>query len=454
MTTLNKLEHGIDQLDSHTDADRRWNYYKGNHDLPFAPAGVNYEYMDLREQAKVPLIRLAMRLPVQRLRVGGIRSFENNTTDTEAWKVFIHNRLATASKTLYTHALVLGYGVVSVWKGENFPSIKVEDPDKLHIEYRTDDPSQIDYVVKRVMNGDEERAYVYEAETITVFTRHVDQTVWDEGKVYKNDLGRVPFVVFAPERDADGTCNSMVDALIPMQKAIDTMRFNLLLAAQFAAYRQRVIVGYDPVVRDGQGNPIVQTDDDGEPITDGNGNAIPMLTPSPKVGVDRFLAFSGEATKVFDMQESDLKNYTVALDQLVHIFASTAQVPAQYLVGEFKNVSGELMTATEATLRSYVFATQQAGSDFWRDVFEMAGEAQGQTYGTEVIWQDASPKSLSEIADATSKMVPNGAPITMFLSMIENVDQAQVEQWHSEGKNALTRALANDLSRQFDTGTV
>lgn len=449
MTTLERLENGVNEISRTSQADVRWNYYKGKHTLPFAPRGVNQEYMELRKQARVPLIRLALRLPVQRLRLGGIRSGIDGATDTNTWKAYNKNKLATKSRTLYTHALALGYGVVSVWRGEEAPVIKVEDPSHLYLHFSEEDPDVIEYVVKSWMEGEVEVAYLYEPDTITRYERLENQSYWTEVFQIENELGRVPFVLFAPERDADGTCNSVVDALIPMQQAIDTMRFNLLLAAQFAAFRQRVIVGYDPVLRDDEGQVIPKTDEHGNPVTDKDGNVVPLVAPSPQVGVDRFLAFAGENTKVFEMQESDLTNYNAALDQLINVFASVAQVPAQYLIGEFKNVSGDLMTATEATLRSFVYATQQAFSDSWREVWELASLAQGEDYATEVIWMDAAPKSLAEIADATSKMVPNGAPINMFLAMLDNADQTSIDKWVADGKNALGRAMSNDLAAQF-----
>lgn len=446
--TTEKLLHGIDQISQHSEADRRWGFYKGIHDLPFAPHGVNSEYMELRKQSRVPLIRLAVRLPVQRLRIGGWRSSGTGGNDVKTWEAYAANKLATKSRTLYTHALAIGYGVVSVWRGENHPVIKVEDPAMLHIEFSKADPDEIEYVVKHWVEGNRDVAYVYEPDTITRYVR-VEKNDWEVNRQFDNDLGRVPFVVFAPERDADGTCNSTIDALIPMQKAIDTMRFNLLLAAQFAAFRQRVIVGYDPVIRDNNGNIQYETDADGNVVTDKDGNSIPLITPSPRVGVDRFLAFAGEGTKVFDMEESDLTNYNAALDQLINVFASVAQVPAQYLIGQFKNVSGDLMTATEATLRSFVFATQQAMSDSWREVWELASLAQGEEYAPNAIWMDAAPKSLSEIADAASKMVPNGMPIQAFMAMLENADQVAIDEWAKQGKDALSRALSNDLAQQY-----
>jgi hypothetical protein len=460
-------ESGLSALRKEAPAQKtRWSLYKGEHDLPYAPEGVNGEYLALREMARVPLIRLAVRTGVQRLRVDGVRLGGADDRDKATWAVWQANRLDSLQRLVYVHGAVYGKGIVSVWpnaENEDLPLIKVEDPRRVHVEPDPMDPFRPLWAVK---TWDEARTtplgIVYTAKCATVFaegfvwrwettspTGVAPNGEWDLVDVFDNPLGRVPFVVFAPEMDADGDTLSMVDPLVPMQRAIDTIRFDLLLAAQFAAYRQRVVVGYDPVVRDEDGEVVVKTDANGEPILDANGMAQPVTSTPGRVGVDRLLVFPGEDTKVFDLAESNLANYVTALDMLLSTFAATSQVPAQYLAGDFKNVSGDLMVATEATLLSLVKDLQTAYGDSWEEVFSLANIARGEAelpLGTEVVWADEAPKSLAVVASAMSQMVPNGAPARMFLEMLPGATQAKVERWMGMSADALQRALAGDLA--------
>lgn len=445
---LENLKTGIDWIKAQSQADTRWKYYKGEHALPFAPDGVSNEYLEIRNQSRVPLIRLAIRIPVQRLRVGGFRASSAGGNDDATWDAFSTNRLASKSRLLYTHALALGYGVLSVWEGDNDAVIDIENPLNLYLHQDPVDPTRLEYVVKYL--EEEGRAWVYTDDLIQEYEYDDQGNGWVLVSEINNKMGKVPFVVFAPEQDADGSYNSMVDSLIPMQRAIDTMRFNLLLAAQFAAYRQRVVVGYDPVMRDGDGNVLFQTDADGNALTDADGNNIPLIARPGKVGVDRLLVFPGADTKVFDLDESNLTYYETALNHLMNTFASVAQVPAQHLAGDFKNVSGDLMVATEATLRGLLTSLQTTFSDSWADVWEMASLAQGKEYAPYVIWMDAEPKSLQAVADAASKMVPNGAPIRLFLEMLGGASQHDVNRWMQEGNADLQAKLARDLD-EFST---
>jgi hypothetical protein len=444
----------------------RWDLYKGEHDLPYAPYGVNQEYLALREMARVPLVRLAVRTGVQRLRVDGVRLGGADDRDKATWKVWQANHLDSLQRLVYVHGAVFGKGIVSVWPNAadpDLPHIKVEDPRRVYVHPDPMDPFRPLWAVKTWQEQRQDAfGRVYTAQCATVFAegfvwRYETESPsaatevgsWELVDVMDNPLGRVPFVVFAPEMDADGETLSMVDPLVPMQRAIDTIRFDLLLAAQFAAYRQRVVVGYDPVMRDDDGNVIVKKDAEGNPILDDNGMAQPVTATPGRVGVDRLLVFPGADTKVFDLAESNLANYVTALDMLLATFAATSQVPAQYLAGDFKNVSGDLMVATEATLLSLVKDLQTAYSDSWETVFSLANVARGEAelpLGTEVVWADEAPKSLAVVASAMSQMVPNGAPARMFLEMLPGATQAKVERWMGMSGDALQRALAGDLA--------
>lgn len=437
-------------------------YADGKHELPFAPQGVNVEYEALRDMSPVPLIRLALRTPVQRLRIGGIRTGASESTDKATWDVWQFNRLDSRQRIVYLDGLVYEKGgVVSVWPNAadpDRPFIRVEDPLRVHVEPDPEDPFSALWAVKRWAETattplgqkyDRQVVLVYSDGFVWRYETTGPSTAYELVDVFDNPLGRVPFVRFVPEVDSNGSGTSMVDALIPMQRAVDTIRFDLLLAAQFAAFRQRVVVGYDPVLRDEEGNPVVQKDAEGNPILDANGMSQPITASPGRVGVDRLLVFPGDSTKVFDLDESNLANYVTALDMLLATFASTAQVPPQYLVGDFKNVSGDLMVATEATLLSFVTDLQTAYGESWEQVFTLANIARGASelpLATEVVWDDASPKSIAAIGSAMAQMVPNGAPARMFLEMLPGATQQKVERWMGMSQDALQRALAGDLA--------
>ena len=463
LTPFDLLSRGLNEIRVDTDATKRWDFYEGRNDLPFAPKGVNSEYEALRRMSMLPLTRLAVRTPVQRLNMVGIRvEDDEDDVNNDLAGVLRANRIPSRQRILYIHALVLGYGVASVWPNQADrmnPYVYIEDPRNIYLHLDPRNPFNTDWAVKLWLeNPKKSVAVLYTSAMVYRFEAdHAEDQApaFDDFRQvdsYVNPMRKVPFVVFAPERRADGGADSMIDALIPQQRAIDTMRFNVLLAAQFAAFRQRIVVGYDPVQRDADGNPVFKQDTEGNLVTDNNGQPIPVVNSPGRAGVDRLIVFPGADTKVTDLEESDLTNYVTVLNMLVAAFASTAQVPPQYLVGDFKNVSGDLMMATEATLRSLVAELQEQFGDSWLALFDLVRAARGESalpMDAQIVWGDATPLDLSQVADAVSKMVPPGAPLEMFLDMIPGATPQKIKRWMSMSATAMTRQMATTLSAQM-----
>ena len=462
------LETGIEFLNSGvTLRDEWWRYFEGDHDLPFAPEGVNEEYLALREIAILPLIGLAVATPVQRLRIKGMLTTNSSSAETHR-RIWQANKMDAGQRKPYLDAFVYGEGYISVWPDRNEPStpiVRSEDPNLVWVERDTRDAQKPLWAVKRwterlrdpsdagrmiqrdvgVLYTDTEVHRFHRGVRTVRGVRSVGafgESVAPQGSAWElapgfpvtNPLGQVPFVPFVTEEGSDGRGSSRVARLIGMQRSIDTMRFNLLLAAQFAAFRQRVAVGYDPIVRDADGNIIYQTDTLGAPVLDPvTQQPIPLVHPGGRVGVDRLLVFPGADTNVFDLAESNLQNYVYALEMLVATFSSVSQVPPQYFLGKLDgNLSGELMTATEVTLQSLIKDCQTQFGESMESVGQLVGKAIGDQElvdpESEVIWDETAPANLSEIGDFASKMVPLGYPMLEVVQTIPGVSQARASR--------------------------
>ena len=459
------LQSGIEALNAGaTLRDEWWRYFAGDHDLPFAPEGVNEEYLALREIAILPLIGLAVATPVQRLRIKGMLTTNQSSAEIHR-RIWQTNKMDAGQRKPYLDAFVYGEGYISVWPDRNEPStpiVRAEDPNLVWVERDTRDAQKPLWAIKRWterLRDPSEPSGMIQRDVGVVYTdtevhrfhrgtrtvrgiRSVGpfgQSLAPQGSAWElapgfpvaNPLRQVPFVPFVTEEGSDGRGASRVARLIGMQRSIDTMRFNLLLAAQFAAFRQRVAVGYDPIVRDSDGNIIYQTDTLDQPVLDPiTGQPIPLVHPGGRVGVDRLLVFPGADTNVFDLAESNLQNYVYSLEMLVATFSSVAQVPPQYFMGKLDgNLSGELMTATEVTLQSLIKDCQTQFGESMEGVAQLVGAAIGDEDPidpeSEVIWDETAPANLSEIGDFASKMVPLGYPMREVVQTIPGVSQAR-----------------------------
>ncbi|VEW13551.1 Phage portal protein, SPP1 Gp6-like [Brevibacterium casei] len=428
-------------------------YHRGEHDLPFSPRGIGTEYADLREISKAPWLRLVTKTPVQRLRVDGIRSSRSANADEARWaNVWKANGLDSRQRIVYTDAVVHGRGVFGVWpnvKDRTKPIVRPESPRGIFISPKEDDPFESDWAIKAFgapglkwfEANPATTAIIYDESRFVRFQRIGDE--WVVTKSAVNPLRRVPFVEFSPSVDAEGRHESMIKPLIPAQKAIDVVRFDLLLAAQFAAYRQRIVTGYDPVIRDPEtGEPMWQTDSQGNVRLDSQGQPIPLVSSPGRPGVDRLMVFPGADTNVFDLPESNLSNYVTVVNNLVQHLAAVSQVPPQYLLGGLANLSGEALAAAESTLAALVADMQLSFGASFEQVMNLAGIAAGDDeMPSEVIWGDGQARSFSQTVDGIQKLISIGFPVEAGLEMLPGATLEKVRRWMTMMDNEQKRVV-------------
>jgi hypothetical protein len=436
---------------------RREDYVHGKQDLPFAPYGVNAEYLDLREQAPANFLGIAVAAPVQRMQADSIKSGLGKEVDDALWAgAWQANKLDTRQSLIYESMMIHGRGLASVWvnqKDRSRPIVRPESYDRVHVEMDPGDPftplwaaklwteslsSPGGLMLRGTASTTKDVCVIYDDASFVRFEKtgaglFGDWTVIAAGT---HPMRRVPFALFDYKPDPNGQPWSAIDPLMPQQDALNTIRFNTLLAMQFAAFRQRIVTGFDPRVLDKDGNVVYKTNTDGTPELDVNNNMQPLISSPGKVGVDRMLAFPGGDTKVYDLAESNLANYVDIWDSFVTTFFSVAQIPPQYQLGQMVNISGDALAAAESTLASLVKELQRSAGEGNEDVMEMAYYASG---GQEVFpatvemdWLDAEARSFSQVVDGVQKLISTGFPKRAAYAMLPGATATRLEQWMDE----------------------
>lgn len=462
------LNIGLDRLSKQKRAwERRQDYFEGRQDLPYAPEGVNAEYEALRVMSVANWIELAMKAPIQRLHAEGFRTGRDGKADLTAWnEIWQPNMLDSRQVIVYQQMFIHGRGVMSVSpnsKDRKSPKIRPENAKRVWIEANPEDPFEPLFAVKTLevehplssgmslpgvqQSRTEEVAYVYDDMSWTRFARF-GGGLWAYSNEGDHNLGMLPFVNFDFNVDADGNPRPAIDKLMPQQDAINTIRFNTLLAMQFSAFRQRVFTGYDPVVRDGDNNPVVKKGTDGKPELDANGLQQPVTRSPGRVGVDRALVFPGVDTKVYDLPESNLENYISVLGQFLTDFFAIGQIPPQYALTKMANLTGDGMAGAESTFQSLVEDIQTAAGEGLERVMRLANRARGEEFqdlSSEVIWADTEIRSFAQIVDAIGKLVASGMARKDAWSMLPGATPPKVNQWVS-GSDAERDAMDFDMA--------
>lgn len=475
----------------------RERYVRGDQDLPFAPYGVNAEYLELRKQSIANFLRIAVDAPVQRMGVDSMTTGlgtpsqlevdgrpDPENPDALVWaNIWQANKLDVRQSLVYESMFVHGRGIVGVWEGKrkDRPIVRPEKIDRVHIEPDPDDPFEPLWAAKvyKVEVRQPTSLYVpsgvdlattktvgivYDADQFWRFERSGEgfgaTGAWEAvGEPRSHGLGRIPFALYDMRPDGENQPQSPIDTLMAQQDAVNTIRFNTLLAMQFAAFRQRIVTGFDPRVVDAQGNVMFRTNPDGTPKLDENGNMVPMVQSPGRVGVDRLLSFPGESTKVFDLPESNLDNYITVYDRFLTTFFATGQIPPQYLLTQMANLSGDALAAAESTLSSLVQQMQIAAGEGHEDMMSLGWRAMGRNdefpTTAETNWADREARSFSAIADAITKLISVEFPHRSAFEMLPGATRQKVERWMDEREDEQYRstALSQVMRPTFDATT-
>ncbi|MGB4136410.1 MAG: phage portal protein, partial [Microbacterium sp.] len=281
----------------------------------------------------------------------------------------------------------------------------------------------------------------------------------DAGKNGAHPMKAVPFVTFDYRPNANGDIFSPVDPLIPQQNAINTIRFNMLLAMQFSAFRQRVVTGFDPVLRDESGQIVYQKDEHGEYVLV-NGRRVPLLSDFGRAAVDRMLVFNGDQTKVFDMPESNLANYVTMLTEFLTQFFATSQVPPQYLLSRMANLSGDAISGAESTLTSLQGELKRYSNEGMVELFTLAARASGREEPNpdmEMLYADTEVKSFAAIVDGIGKLITSGFPREAAWEMLPGANQPKVQRWlemaDAEMEQDFSRIVKGDMDAPDSSDT-
>lgn len=420
---------------------KRWDaYYRGEHPLLF----VGEKFRDAFGPMFRPFADNWMPLVVdsveERLHVEGFRFgqeadvprrprliTDTSGGDADAWYAWQANNLDFESTLAHREALICGivYGLVdpTVELGaKKVAQITIEHPTQMILATDPANRRRRLAALKRWREDDgTDMATVYFDEDVWRYKRdRRNRHGWvprdrDDGRI-DNPMGEVPVVAIANQDRLLRTQGvAEHDQVIPVQDAINKLFCDLLIASEFAAFRQRWATGMD-IPKDKDGNPY-------EPFN---------------AAVNRMFINENPEGRFGSFDATDLTNYVKAIELGTRHLGARSRTPAHYMLGEIENVSGDTLKAAETGLTSKVYERQRAFGDPWEDLqrlqFKARNDPRADDVTAETIWGNPESRSESEHVDATIKKLSAGVPL------------AQI--WEDLGYTPQQRARFKDMLRQ------
>jgi hypothetical protein len=460
MSTPEGVRDALDEdlLDRQPYLQRMEDYYEGRHLLAFASSKFRSAFGSMFTSFSDNWCGLIVDSAEERLNVEGFRmGSAGASADTDAWRIWQTNGLDLDSQMAHTDAMIYGSSYVTVWAGDDpsTPAITVESPRQVIVRYAAGSRRTRIAAWKRWIDDDgyaygtlylPDAIYKYRSSStvplLTVSALRKDiltppqRTSWvprpGEEEPIANPLGVVPVVEIRNLPRVLGHGRSEIEQIIPIQDATNKLVADMLVAAEYSAFKQRWVTGLD-----------IPTDD--------NGNAIEPF----KAAVDRLWISENPDTRFGEFQQTDLGGYVRSVEMFVQHAATISRTPPHYfLLNGGQAPSGEAITSAEAGLVAKCKRKMRSFEESWEEVMRLAFAVLGDNerataYDAEVLWSNPAYRSEAALVDALLKLSSLGVPKTQLWADAGYSPQ-QIERFRTEASmNALFDAAATGLDAEI-----
>lgn len=388
---------------------RLWDYYDGSQPTAYTTTRLRELFKGIDPVFTENWCEVVVRTTLARLHLEALGANDEAAAATLAriWDEYLGDLMSTE---LHEAVLVTGEGFIIAWRDERGLQVAHNDPRLCHVFYEPDSPTAKRCAAKWWVAEDETlRMVLYYPDRLEYYrsTNKADQVSsaselqpWQETAV--NPFGVVPVFHFRRTRRlAKGELQNVV----PIQNAINKLAADMMVAAEYGAFKQRWIIS--------------QTD------AQGKLRNAPNEIWSLPAGDGQ-----GQPTTVGEFSTTELSNYLNAIDNLANTLAVISATPKHYM---FRGSvpSGEALMIEEAPLVSKVQAYQRALIPEWQI---MGALLLFLADGRQVPAEDITPKYAEAAfmqprsrAEITQIRIASGVPLESALRL-EGFSEAEVEE--------------------------
>lgn len=385
-----------------------------------------------------------------RLQVEGFGA-DNEAISQEAQDIWDDNQMDVREGQVEVEAFGMGDGYVIVEKHPKTGDIQIwpQYAESIRVQYSDEEPNRRAWATRRWLEDKYLRFNIYYPDRIEKYRSRQPMSGESIPVEVKADMlepwqpegdaqwpvmldvdDTVPVFHFANNGRTNSYGQSELRDVIPLQDAINKTVMDMLVAMEFAAFPQRVILDVD--VGD-----------------DATADAIRRF----QTGIDRILTLTGSGegkAAIAEFSAAAMVQYLDVAEKFDQFIARVTKIPSRYLTQEATAISGTSKRMDESAFVSKIEDRQRAFGTVWSEVIRYALRLTGtevEPGAIRVNWVPAAPLSNEEQMEQALGMNSLGFPLDSILREVWGYEPEQIEQIMAERKAAMDEQAA-----QFNRG--
>lgn len=343
-----------------------WEYYDGNQPLVYSAQRLREFFRAFDVRFTENWCSAVVNASTDRISLRGLAVTREEAATDRLQELFAASNLGLDSDDVHLGALVCGESFVLAWKdAEEGIQAYYNDPRMVHAQYSLDNPRRMIWAAKCWVADDGGwRMTLYYPDRLEYYLSRQKADEVESASAFEpadppvatNPFNKIP--VFHMRRSLRSLRSELAD-VIPLQDAINKLFSDMMVAAEFGAFRQRWIIANADL------NTLKNAPNEIWTIPAGDG--------------------VGQAAQVGEFAQTDLSIYLNAMDRLASAIAVITRTPKHYLLAQGANPSGEALMAMEAPLVRKVSRYTERFGAVWKQVAAFLLQLDGTEIPTERI---------------------------------------------------------------------
>lgn len=390
---------------------KSFDYAEGNQPLMYTSERLRELFRSLDAHFNQNWASVVIETSMDRLMMKGWSHEDKNVNDLLSL-LYTENQVALEAHDTHKSSLITHEAFIIAWKDEMGTEVYYNDPRMCHVFYESDNPKRKSFAAKWFQD---EATGKYH---ITMYYR--DRLEYYEAPPKKdgvptsagafkpsdpptapNPYGEIPVFHFVINRRSR---TSELTNILTLQDAINKLLSDMMVAAEFGAFKQRYVITNSDTVR-----------------LKNAPNEIWQLPPGDGVG---------QGTQVGEFSETNLSNFLGAIDKLASSIAVISRTPKHYFYGTGSDPSGEALIAMEAPLVAKVELYQESFTVTWKELASFLLKLEGMAVPAkdiQVVWNPA--QSVQPMTEATTVKTYKeaGVPLSVALRWVGKTEDEIME---------------------------